>query len=178
MSGDRGQSVAAMAEAFARWIEREPRIGGIISAGGSGGTTLATAGMRVLPVGIPKIMVSTVAAGDVAQICRRRRHHDVPFRRRRAGAELDHRGRCSATPRMRWPAWSRSCPLPRRARRNAGLRGRRIGITMFGVTTPAVQAVTKRLEADYDCLVFHATGIGGRSMENLGDSGCCPASST
>jgi uncharacterized protein (UPF0261 family) len=45
-----------------------------------------------------------------------------------------------------------------------------VGITMFGVTTPAVQAVTKRLEADYDCLVFHATGIGGRAMENLGDS--------
>ena len=45
-----------------------------------------------------------------------------------------------------------------------------LGITMFGVTTPAVQAITKRLEGDYDCLVFHATGIGGRSMENLGDS--------
>ncbi len=65
MSGDRGGSVAAMAEAFARWIAQEPKIGGIISAGGSGGTTLATAGMRVLPVGMPKIMVSTVAAGDV-----------------------------------------------------------------------------------------------------------------
>ncbi len=46
-----------------------------------------------------------------------------------------------------------------------------IGITMFGVTTPAVQAIAQRLEGDYDCLVFHATGIGGRSMENLGDSG-------
>jgi uncharacterized protein (UPF0261 family) len=45
-----------------------------------------------------------------------------------------------------------------------------VGITMFGVTTPAVQAATRRLEADYDCLVFHATGIGGRAMENLGDS--------
>ena len=48
---------------------------------------------------------------------------------------------------------------------------------MFGVTTPAVQALTRRLEGDYDCLVFHATGIGGRSMENLADSGCSPASS-
>jgi ABC-type branched-subunit amino acid transport system ATPase component len=64
-SDDRGRSVTAMAEAFARWIAREPRIGGIISAGGSGGTTLATAGMRALPIGIPKVMVSTVAAGDV-----------------------------------------------------------------------------------------------------------------
>ena len=71
-TGDRGRSVTAMAEAFARWIAREPRIGGVISAGGSGGTTLATAGMRALPVGIPKVMVSTVAAGDVARLCRRR----------------------------------------------------------------------------------------------------------
>jgi uncharacterized protein (UPF0261 family) len=54
MSGDRGASVTAMAEAFAHWIMREPGIGGVISAGGSGGTTLATAGMRVLPVGYRK----------------------------------------------------------------------------------------------------------------------------
>src|ERR1700684_2060507 len=46
-----------------------------------------------------------------------------------------------------------------------------VGITMFGVTTPAVQAISKRLEGDFDCLVFHATGVGGRSMESLGDSG-------
>ena len=46
---------------------------------------------------------------------------------------------------------------------------------MFGVTTPAVQAVTKRLEGDYDCLVFHATGTGGRSMEHLGNSGLLAA---
>ena len=55
-----------MAEAFARWIERERGIGGVISAGGSGGTSLATAGMRRLPLGIPKIMVSTMASGNVA----------------------------------------------------------------------------------------------------------------
>jgi uncharacterized protein (UPF0261 family) len=46
-----------------------------------------------------------------------------------------------------------------------------LGLTMFGVTTPCVQMVTKRLEADYDCLVFHATGVGGQSMEKLADSG-------
>ena len=64
-SSDRGAAVGAMAEAFARWIVRERSVGGIISAGGSGGTTLATAGMRRLPVGVPKIMVSTVASGEV-----------------------------------------------------------------------------------------------------------------
>ena len=56
-------------------------------------------------------------------------------------------------------------------RPSAGSRRPALGITMFGVTTPCVQAVTKRLEPDYDCLVFHATGVGGRAMEALGDSG-------
>ena len=67
LTGDRGASVTAMAEAFQRWIVRERGVGGVISAGGSGGTSLATAGMRALPVGVPKIMVSTVAAGDVSR---------------------------------------------------------------------------------------------------------------
>ena len=78
-SGDRGASVAAMAEAFARWIDRERGIGGVISAGGSGGTSLATAGMRRLPLGIPKVMVSTVASGQVGAVRRRGRHHDDVF---------------------------------------------------------------------------------------------------
>ena len=56
-SSDRGHSVTAMAEAFARWVAREPRIGGIISAGGSGGTTLATAGMRALPLAVPAFLL-------------------------------------------------------------------------------------------------------------------------
>ncbi|BCM17457.1 ABC transporter permease [Mesorhizobium sp. J8] len=166
---DRGGSVSAMAEAFARWIEREPRIGGVISAGGSGGTTLATAGMRVLPVGIPKLMVSTVAAGDVAKyvggadIMMFHSVADVQglnsiTERVLANAAHAMAGMVAQLPNAE--AWEAKRKLARPA----------VGITMFGVTTPAVQAVTKRLEADYDCLVFHATGIGGRAMENLGDS--------
>ena len=61
---DRGKSVAAMAEAFERYMAAQRGIGGVISAGGSGGTSIATAGMRALPIGIPKVMVSTVASGD------------------------------------------------------------------------------------------------------------------
>jgi uncharacterized protein (UPF0261 family)/ABC-type branched-subunit amino acid transport system ATPase component len=169
MSGDRGGSVTAMAEAFARWIEREPRIGGIISAGGSGGTTLATAGMRVLPVGIPKIMVSTVAAGDVAKYV--------------GGADImmfhsvaDVQGLNSITEQVLSNAAHAMAGMVAQLPSGEQWEARRklarpaVGITMFGVTTPAVQAVTRRLEADYDCLVFHATGIGGRAMENLGDS--------
>ncbi|RUU60945.1 ABC transporter permease [Mesorhizobium sp. M2C.T.Ca.TU.002.02.1.1] len=166
---DRGGSVSAMAEAFARWIEREPRIGGIISAGGSGGTTLATAGMRVLPVGIPKLMVSTVAAGDVAKyvggadIMMFHSVADVQGLNSITEQVLSNAAHAMAGMVAQLPnaeAWEAKRKLARPA----------VGITMFGVTTPAVQAVTKRLEADYDCLVFHATGIGGRAMENLGDS--------
>ncbi|SDA61115.1 ABC transporter permease [Mesorhizobium qingshengii] len=168
-TNDRGGSVSAMAEAFARWIEREPHIGGIISAGGSGGTTLATAGMRVLPVGIPKLMVSTVAAGDVAKyvggadIMMFHSVADVQGLNSITEQVLSNAAHAMAGMVAQLPnaeAWEARRKLARPA----------VGITMFGVTTPAVQAVARRLEADYDCLVFHATGIGGRAMENLGDS--------
>jgi uncharacterized protein (UPF0261 family)/ABC-type branched-subunit amino acid transport system ATPase component len=166
---DRGGSVTAMAEAFARWIEREQRIGGVISAGGSGGTTLATAGMRVLPVGIPKLMVSTVAAGDVgkyvggADIMMFHSVADVQGLNSITEAVLGNAAHAMAGMVARLPsgeAWEARRKLARPS----------VGITMFGVTTPLVQAVTRRIEADYDCLVFHATGIGGRAMENLADS--------
>ncbi|MER8630959.1 ABC transporter permease [Mesorhizobium opportunistum] len=166
-TNDRGGSVSAMAEAFARWIEREPGIGGVISAGGSGGTTLATAGMRVLPVGIPKLMVSTVAAGDVAKyvggadIMMFHSVADVQGLNSITEQVLSNAAHAMAGMVAQLPnaeAWEAKRKLARPA----------VGITMFGVTTPLVQAVTKRLEADYDCLVFHATG--GRAMENLGDS--------
>lgn len=168
-TNDRGGSVSAMAEAFARWIEREPRIGGVISAGGSGGTTLATSGMRALPVGIPKLMVSTVAAGDVAKyvggadIMMFHSVADVQGLNSITEQVLSNAAHAMAGMVAQLPnaeAWEAKRKLARPA----------VGITMFGVTTPAVQAVSKRLEADYDCLVFHATGIGGRAMENLGDS--------
>ncbi|MES0099885.1 ABC transporter permease [Mesorhizobium sp. M0019] len=168
-TNDRGGSVSAMADAFARWIEREPRIGGVISAGGSGGTTLATAGMRALPVGIPKLMVSTVAAGDVAQyvggadIMMFHSVADVQGLNSITEQVLSNAAHAMAGMVAQLPsgeAWEAKRKLARPA----------VGITMFGVTTPVVQAVTKRLEADYDCLVFHATGVGGRTMESLGDS--------
>ena len=169
MSGDRGGSVAAMAEAFARWIGQQRGIGGVLSAGGSGGTTLATAGMRALPVGVPKIMVSTVAAGDVAQ-------YVGPADIMMFHSVADVQGLNSITEQVLSNAAHAMAgmiaQLPtaevREARRK--LARPAIGLTMFGVTTPCVQAVTKALEADYDCLVFHATGIGGRAMEHLGDS--------
>jgi uncharacterized protein (UPF0261 family)/ABC-type branched-subunit amino acid transport system ATPase component len=173
-SGDRGQAVGAMAEAFARWIERERGIGGIISAGGSGGTSLATSGMRRLPVGIPKVMVSTVASGQVGQyvgpsdIMMMYSVVDVQGVNPIAEQVLGNAAHALAGMISGLPSAD-----VREARRR--LARPAVGITMFGVTTPAVQSITKRLEGDYDCLVFHATGVGGRSMENLGDSGLLSA---
>ena len=169
-SGDRGESVSAMAEAFGRWIERERGIGGVISAGGSGGTSLATAGMRRLPLGIPKIMISTVASGEVgryvgaADILMLHSVADVQGLNLITEQILGNGAHALA---------GMISGLPTADAREARRRLARpaVGITMFGVTTPAVQAIAKRLEGDFDCLVFHATGVGGRSMENLGDSG-------
>jgi uncharacterized protein (UPF0261 family)/ABC-type branched-subunit amino acid transport system ATPase component len=169
-SDDRGASNLAMAQAFARWISQERGIGGIISAGGSGGTSLATSGMRRLPVGIPKIMVSTVASGDVGNYVGA---SDILMMH----SVADIQGVNSITEQVLINAANALAGmiagLPdatvREARRKVARPA--IGITMFGVTTPAVQQITKQLESSYDCLVFHATGTGGRSMENLADSG-------
>ena len=169
-SGDRGRSVSAMADAFARWIGRERHVGGVISAGGSGGTSLATAGMRALPVGIPKIMVSTVAAGDVGPYVGA---SDIMM----FHSVADVQGLNSITEQVLANAAhalaGMIAQMPSREAYEAKRKLARpaVGITMFGVTTPCVQAATKRLEKEFDCLVFHATGIGGRAMETLGHSG-------
>jgi len=169
-AGDRGASVTAMAEAFGRWIERERGIGGVISAGGSGGTSLATAGMRRLPLGVPKIMVSTVASGDVGRYVGAAdilmMHSVADVQGLNLITEQVFGNAANALAGMISGAPSAEA---REARRR--LARPAVGITMFGVTTPAVQAISQRLEGEFDCLVFHATGTGGRSMEGLGDSG-------
>jgi uncharacterized protein (UPF0261 family)/ABC-type branched-subunit amino acid transport system ATPase component len=169
-SGDRGASVTAMAEAFARWIERERGIGGVISAGGSGGTTLATAGMRRLPLGVPKVMVSTVASGQVAAYVG---SADIMMLYAVADVQgvnvITEQVLGNAAHALAGMIAASPSPEEREARRR--LARPAIGMTMFGVTTPAVQGIAQRLEGDFDCLVFHATGAGGRSMESLADSG-------
>ena len=163
-SGDRGSSVAAMAQAFERFALTRRDLGGIVSAGGSGGTTLATAAMRALPIGVPKVMVSTMASGDTrpyvgpSDICMMYSVTDVQGINRISEKVLANAAHALAGMIAHPPAVE---PTTRPA----------LGLTMFGVTTPCVQMVTKRLEADYDCLVFHATGVGGQSLEKLADSG-------
>ena len=166
-TGDRGASVTAMADAFERFLATRRDVGGIISAGGSGGTALATQAMRALPVGVPKVMVSTVASGDVkryvgpADICMMYSVTDVQGINRISEQVLGNAAHALAG----MMAHARKHPRDRSDTRPA------IGLTMFGVTTPCVQMVQARLEERYDCLVFHATGTGGQSMEKLADSG-------
>ncbi|HEV2550839.1 MAG TPA: ABC transporter permease [Stellaceae bacterium] len=164
-TSDRGSAVSQMGLAFANFLERRRDLGGVIAAGGSGGTALATEGMRRLSVGVPKVMVSTVASGDVkpyvgpADICMMYSVTDV------AGIN-----RISA--RVLANAANALAGMIAHARTDRAVETKpAIALSMFGVTTPCVQAVTKLLEAQYDCIVFHATGTGGQSMEKLVDSG-------
>ena len=160
---DRGIAVEAMGEAFAAYIPTRKDIAGIIGIGGGGGTSIVTAGMRRLPVGLPKLMVSTLAAGDVAQfvgasdIAMMYSVTDVAGLNRISRVVLGNAAHAIAG------MASRSTPAV--DARPA------IGLTMFGVTTPCVTQVAQALDHDYDCLVFHATGTGGQSMERLADSG-------
>jgi len=162
-SSDRGSAVTAMAQAFEQFIKHRRDVGGLISAGGSGGTTLATAAMRVLPIGIPKVMVSTMASGDTrayvgpSDICMMYSVTDVQGINRISEKVLSNAAHAMAG-------------MMTHTHRGADAVKPAIGLTMFGVTTPCVQAVTKLLDSDYDCLVFHATGTGGQSMEKLAGS--------
>jgi uncharacterized protein (UPF0261 family) len=160
---DRGTAVEAMGEAFARFIVARDDIGGVIGIGGGGGTSIVTAGLRRLPVGLPKLMVSTLAAGDVrpfvgaSDIIMMYSVTDVSGLNRISRVVLGNAAHAIAGMVKH--------TIPDAAAKPA------LGLTMFGVTTTCVTAVVERLQERYDCLVFHATGTGGQSMEKLVDSG-------
>jgi uncharacterized protein (UPF0261 family)/ABC-type branched-subunit amino acid transport system ATPase component len=167
---DRGASVTAMADAFAKWLRRQGNVAGIISAGGSGGASLVAPGMRALPVGVPKMIVSSVASGDVgpyvgpADITMMYSVTDVQG--------LNSISRTVLANGANAVVGMVKARLDQRAagQRDAGAGLPAVGITMFGVTTPAVQKIAADLRDEFECLVFHATGVGGRSMEKLVDS--------
>ena len=173
-SGERGAAIAAMAEAFEAWIRRQQPIGGIISAGGSGGSSLVSPAMRALSVGVPKVLISSVASGNVAP-------YVGPSDIMMLYSVTDIAGLNSVTRQVLANGAAALVGMVK-ARAAAGVErdqtsARRgngklmIGLTMFGVTTPCVDAIVDALQADFECLVFHATGIGGQSMEKLVDSG-------
>ncbi len=163
-TGDRGSAVAAMAEAFRRFILTRKNVAGLIGLGGSGNTALVTPAMQALPVGVPKLMVSTVASGNVSayvgpsDIAMMYSVTDIAGLNRISRRVLANAAHAIA-------GMARANAPPAEDDRPA------VGVTMFGVTTACVASVTAQLESRFDCLVFHATGTGGAAMEKLADSG-------
>jgi uncharacterized protein (UPF0261 family) len=165
--GDRGAAVEAMArgaEEVAKRLHAEGRLHGILGLGGSGGSALATQAMRALPVGVPKLMVSTMASGDTRPYVGA---VDVTM----MYSVVDIAGINAVSARILANAAAAISGMAKSyeagdASADAGKP--LVGATMFGVTTPAVDAARERLEElGYEVLVFHATGTGGQSMEAL-----------
>jgi uncharacterized protein (UPF0261 family) len=167
-AGDRGAAIAAMAEAAAaltRRLYEEGRIHGVLSAGGSGNTAIATAAMQALPVGVPKLMVSTMAAGDTSDYVG---GVDVVM----MPSVTDVAGINSISSRILGNAAAAMAGMVRAPAPELDGGRPLIAATMFGVTTPCVTRARETLEErGYEVLVFHATGTGGKAMEALVDGG-------
>jgi uncharacterized protein (UPF0261 family) len=159
---DRGAAVAAMGEAFASFLSEFKAFDAILGIGGGGGTSIVTRGMRTLPIGLPKMMVSTLASGDVGPYVDVSDIVMMPSITDLAGlnsvSRMVLRNAAFAVVGMA------AAPVAHEDSKAS------IGLTMFGVTTPCVTRVVENLRDRYDCLVFHATGTGGRAMEKLADS--------
>jgi uncharacterized protein (UPF0261 family) len=160
---DRGQAVTAMAEALRNWMLGQVasgKVAGVIALGGSGGTAIVAPAMQALPIGMPKLIVSTVASGNTQPYVG---HSDITM----MYSVVDVAGLNSVSLRV----------LSNAAHAIAGMVSHAttipcskptVGMTMFGVTTPCVDRVREALEAKgLDPLVFHATGTGGQAMEKL-----------
>jgi uncharacterized protein (UPF0261 family) len=165
--GDRGDAVAAMAEGAERVVAQlhaDGRLDGILALGGSGGSSIATRAMRALPVGVPKLMVSTVASGDTRPYV-----GAVDVTMMYSVVDIAGVNRVSARIMANAAgaiAGMVGASVPQLAEKPL------IGASMFGVTTPCVTRARERLEElDYEVLVFHATGAGGQSMEALARGG-------
>ena len=166
-AGDRGNAVALAADGAARIaadLHARGGLAGVLSLGGSAGTTIGTAAMRALPVGVPKLMVSTLASGQVGPFVGTRdilmlySVVDVAGLNRVSRAVLDNAAAAMAG-MVRSKSRVSSSDMDDRPL---------VAATMFGVTTPCVEAARQLLEAaGCEVLVFHATGTGGRTMEGL-----------
>jgi uncharacterized protein (UPF0261 family) len=163
IAGDRGAAIDAMTRgacAVVRQLHAQDNLDGIIGLGGGGGTTLITAAMRELPVGVPKVMVSTMASGNTAPYVDVK---DITM----MYSVVDIAGLNPLSRRILANAAGAIVGMVTQALPTAPSKPL-IAATMFGVTTPCVTAARLRLEAaGYEVLVFHATGSGGRAMEGL-----------
>ena len=164
---DRGEAVAAMSRGAPVVLARlvaDQRIDGVISLGGGGGTAISTAAMRALPIGFPKVMVSTLASGNTSQYVGVKDIVMFP-------SVVDVAGINRISRQILTRAAGAICGMVESVP-SPGEDKPIIVASMFGNTTDCVQAAKKILEAaGYEVLVFHATGTGGRAMESLIESG-------
>ncbi|WP_433476932.1 Tm-1-like ATP-binding domain-containing protein [Spirillospora sp. CA-142024] len=168
-AGDRGAAVTAMGEGAAAVLAGLPEMDAVLAVGGSGGSSIAARAVRDLPIGLPKLIVSTMASGDVAPYVGAK---DVTM----TYSVVDIAGINRVSRLILGNAAAAAAGM---AKAYADARSARavderplIGASMFGVTTPAVDAARERLdELGYEVLVFHATGAGGRALEGLVESG-------
>ncbi len=172
-AGDRGAAVETMARGAAeivKGLHAEGRLDAVLALGGSGGTALATEAMRALPVGVPKLMVSTMASGDTRPYVGA---SDVAM----MYSVVDIAGINAVSAQILANAAAAAAGMATAGAPAAGDDRPLVGATMFGVTTPSVTAARERLEElGYEVLVFHATGTGGQSMEALVRDGFITAS--
>lgn len=171
-AADRGAAVIAMSEALCALVSLHlpvSTIGGMIGVGGSGGTSMIAPAMRLLPIGRPKLLVSTMAAGnmapfvDVVDMTTVYPVTDIAGLNRLSRTILANAAHALAGMLLHAAPASDDADKPA------------IGLSMFGVTTPCVQAVRALLLDDFDCQVFHANGPGGRTLESLAAAGMLQA---
>lgn len=164
---DRGECVVAMSKAAPLFISKlaeDGKIDGIISLGGGGGTALGTAAMRALPIGFPKVMVSTLASGNTAHYVGTKDIVMIP-------SIVDVAGLNRISKTIFTQAAGAICGMVE-AKVDTSSSKPLIVASMFGNTTNCVNHASKILEdAGYEVLIFHATGMGGKSMESLIESG-------
>jgi uncharacterized protein (UPF0261 family) len=165
-AADRGKAISAAARGVAKVVQQlhaQGLVEGVLGVGGSAGTTIATAAMRVMPFGLPKVMVSTLASGQTRPYVGVR---DIFM----LNSVVDISGINSVS---RTVLTNAALAIVGMLRGKHGLPTSPeiqpvITATMFGVTTPCVEAARKRVErAGYEVLVFHATGTGGQAMESF-----------
>lgn len=161
---DRGKAIAAMAEALSVFLRECKDVGAVLGLGGTGNTALVTQAMRDLPVGLPKLMVSTVASGNVAPYVG---PNDIAM----MYSVVDIAGLNAISRKVIRNAAHAAAGMALHPPASSVDDRPAIGITMFGVTTACVTQLRDMLGESYELFVFHATGVGGRSMEKLADSG-------
>ncbi|MFE3145452.1 Tm-1-like ATP-binding domain-containing protein [Streptomyces sp. NPDC059218] len=171
-NGDRGAAVSAMADGVEQIVGdlyREGQLDAVLAVAGSGGSFIAARAMQALPIGVPKVLVSTMASGDVSPYVG---SSDITM----MYSVVDVAGINSVSTQIMGNAVAAAAGMAihhERRLNESQPQGRPlIGASMFGVTTQAVDAARQRLdELGYEVLVFHATGAGGRALEKLAAGG-------